>query len=290
MLKKIQYNVCVLVLVLGASIPVSLHADSGAVPMIVTTIKPLAIIAKSAVGDAAEVEYLLPANQSPHSLSLPISALKKITEADLIVWIGRDFETRSAKTMAKLSPSKKITVADEIAKLVAGGDLRGDNSQDNSYSIDPHLWLDPTYGNSIAAEIQTRLGLPIKKIIAEDNIQLLKASVMFSEGQNYLSHHAAYQHFIRAFELPAGMSIRNAQGHAKGVQSQLQLRNTMAKANFSCIFIEPQYQGKDAAIIAAQFDLPLVALDPQGLSQPLNNSAYEEFMAGLVAQFKACFQ
>ena len=289
MLKKIQYSVFLLVLLLGALNSVNLSAASDSVPMIVTTIKPMAIIAKAAVGDAARVEYLLPASQSPHDFSLPISALKKIARADLVVWVGRDFETRSAKTMSSLPPIKIITATEQIAEQVPGDDFTQEHKH-LDHSIDPHLWLDPDYGNMIAAQIQTRLSLPVKKIIAEADIQALKASMMPSQEKTYLSHHTAYDHFVRAFELPSGMSIRDARGDVKGVQSQFQLRKTMANANISCIFVEPQYPGKDAAIIAAQFDLPLVTLDPQGLSQPLNNSAYREFMAGLVAQFKACFQ
>lgn len=111
-----------------------------------------------------------------------------------------------------------------------------------------------------------------------------------SQDKTYLSHHDAYDHFVRAFELPAGLSLRDARGSVKGVQSQYQLRKTIMASNISCIFVEPQYQGKDAAAVAAEFALPLVALDPQGLSQPLNHEAYSQFIGSLVAQFKACFQ
>ncbi|MDC1513785.1 zinc ABC transporter substrate-binding protein, partial [Porticoccaceae bacterium] len=78
--------------------------------MIITTIKPLAIIAQSAVGDQARVEYLQSAVQSAHEVSLPVSALKKIDQADLIIWIGEMFESRVAKPMALVAQDKRITV------------------------------------------------------------------------------------------------------------------------------------------------------------------------------------
>ena len=297
MIKKIQYNTCGLLLCLLALGSGSLSADSMSEPVleplsepfIVTSIKPLAIIAQSAVGDQGRVEYLLPDNQSPHDFSLPVSALKKIASAELVVWIGPGFETRSAKTMAKLPPSKLITAMDQIDPL-AGDAAVAPGSHSKAMSADPHLWLDPDYGNAIAAEIQARLGLPIKQIIGQDEIQALKASMAASLDKTYLSHHDAYDHFVRAFELPAGLSLRDARGSVKGVQSQYQLRKTIMASNISCIFVEPQYQGKDAAAVAAEFALPLVALDPQGLSQPLNHEAYSQFIGSLVAQFKACFQ
>lgn len=277
-------------LLVSALVPASLNADTAAMPTIVTSIKPLAIIAKSAVGDAAKVSYLLPTNQSPHDFSLPVSALKRIASSDLVIWIGRDFETRSAKTLAKVPSSKLITAMDQITKQPIGAMYANADSDSISLSADPHVWLDPSYANAIAAEIQTRLSLPISKIITQDEIQAIKDSMLSSEQKTYLSHHDAYGHFSRAFALPAGVPIRDSRGDVRGVKSQYQLRNTIAKASISCVFVEPQYQGKDAAVIAAEFDLPLIALDPQGLSQPLNNRAYQEFMAGLALQFKACFQ
>ena len=279
MLKKIQYNIIGLFLLVGCLNTVNLSANSDAtgpdsLPTIVTTIKPLALVAKSAVGDAATVEYLVPASPPPHDFSLPISALQKIATADLIVWIGSNFETRSAKTMAKLPPSRVISAVQQLSQP----------------SADPHLWLNPEYANMLAAEIQIRLGLPVKKIIQDDDIERLKGTMMPAGDKSYLSHHDAYGHFVDAFDLPVGMSIRDARGDVRGVRSQYQLRQTMASANISCIFVEPQYQGKDAARIAAEFDLPLIPLDPQGLSQAINNDAYRDFIAGMAEQFKACFQ
>ncbi len=87
---KIQHNVILGLLALLASI--AWAQDSQTVkPRVVTTIKPLAIIAKSALGDSAVVEYLQPNNQSAHDLSLPVSALMKLDRADLVLLIGSDF-------------------------------------------------------------------------------------------------------------------------------------------------------------------------------------------------------
>ncbi|MDB9843886.1 zinc ABC transporter substrate-binding protein, partial [Porticoccaceae bacterium] len=107
MAKKIQYNISALLLLAIILMVPAVSQAAGeekaetksknstfiltvAKPLIVTTIKPLAIIAKSAVGDAADVTYLLPANQAPHNFSLPVSALNKIAQADLVIWVGAD--------------------------------------------------------------------------------------------------------------------------------------------------------------------------------------------------------
>ena len=100
-IKKTQYNIFACLLLLGVTAAAE-QLQPDAKLQIVTSIKPLAIIAKSAVGDAAEVQYLMPASQSPHDFTLPVSALRKIADADLVIWIGGGFEVRSGKTMSKL--------------------------------------------------------------------------------------------------------------------------------------------------------------------------------------------
>ncbi len=288
---KLQYNIIArfLIMVATASIAQVSAADK---PIIVTSIKPLAIIAKSAVADAAQVEYLLPANQSPHNFIMPVSALKKIARADLVIWIGPAFETRSAKMMAKLPDSKLITAMQLPLAVHAAKPKPAKSISRHGHSMeaDPHVWLNPEHGNQIAAAIQARLGLPIKEIISPQNIAELRAELASAGEKTYLSHHEAYGHFVAAFGLKPGLSIRDGSGGVQGVKTQYQLRMNIEKANASCVFFEPQYQDKDAAIIAAEFHLPLVPLDSQGLAQTINSRAYSEFLTKLVAQFKACFK
>ena len=256
MLKKIQYNTLLVISLVITLNSASLGAGGASgsspgsstaspilprpVPLVVTTIKPLAIIAQSAAGDAANIEYLVPANQSPHDFSLPVSALKKIASADLVVWIGRDFETRSAKTMAQIPTSKLVSVIDQIASQADSAA----HDHSDGHGLDPHLWLDPNYGNAIAAEIQSRLGLPIKEILDQDSIQVLQASLASSADKTYLTHHDAYAHFVRAFKLPAGFPIRDIRGDVKGVKSQYQLRKTMASAILAAYLLSPSIRAK----------------------------------------------
>jgi len=122
-------------------------------PLIITTIKPLAIIAQSAVGDQARVEYLQSAVQSAHEVSLPVSALKKIDQADLIIWIGEMFESRVAKPMALVAQDKRITVMQ--LPLIA--------PQDNGseQEVGSHIGHMHTHDESAHSEVPTANQVPI---------------------------------------------------------------------------------------------------------------------------------
>jgi zinc transport system substrate-binding protein len=266
-------------------------------PLIITTIKPLAIIAQSAVGDQARVEYLQSAVQSAHALSLPISALKKIDQADLIIWIGEIFESRVAKPMASVPGDKLITALElpMTASSDVGNPQVAADSGDHSHSShdhlkeDPHVWLNPQNANLIAAEIQRRLNLPLKEIISAEQIASLTAELAPLSDKQFLVHHDALGHFTSTFKLQPGLSIRDASGASQGVRSQYRLRQEAKASAASCVFVEPQYADRDAKIIADELSLPVALIDIQGLDQALDDNAYASFMQTLASQVKSCF-
>ena len=72
----------------GTSIDSPEYSKNVPAPLVVTTNKPLAIIAKAALGDNVRVQFLQSASQSSHDLTLSISALGKIQKAQLVVLLG----------------------------------------------------------------------------------------------------------------------------------------------------------------------------------------------------------
>jgi zinc transport system substrate-binding protein len=294
-IKKIQYNVVVFALVsvslIGAALAQGAESAGAEKPLIITTIKPLAIIAKSAVGENARVEFLQSAVQSAHEVTLPVSALVKIDKAELVIWIGRGFEARIGKSMALLPEAKKITVMD-LEMIAADPNTNPDHHDHHHQQLqfDPHIWLNPANGNILASNIQKRLGLPQSAIINSRLVERLNAELEPVKDRNYLTHHDAFAHFVAAFNISSGLSIRDASGASQGARSQYMLRQKALALNASCIFVEPQYADKDARIIARELNLPLTVIDPQGFDQPLTADAYSKFMLGLVSQFKACFE
>ncbi|MDG1495981.1 MAG: zinc ABC transporter substrate-binding protein [Porticoccaceae bacterium] len=271
-------------------------------PLIITTIKPLAIIAQSAVGDQARVEYLQSATQSAHTLSLPVSSLKRIAQADLVIWIGETIESRVAKPLSLLPKAKRITVMQllEIVPQDAGyqGQVSAetehpdqiDHHQHSGLTADPHLWLNPATANLIAVEIQRRLKLPVKEIISAAQVASLTVDLAPLSSRQFLVHHDALGHFTSSFGLESGLSIRDASGASQGVKSQYRLRQDARASAASCVFTEPQYADRDAKIIAEELSLPVALIDIQGFDQALVEDGYARFMQGLARQFKSCFK
>ena len=83
-------------------------------------------------------------------------------------------------------------------------------------------------------------------IISSAQIEQLKVSCKPYKKKSYLTHHDAFAHFVTAFDLAAGHSIRDASGASQGARSQYSCAKQASPAAASCIFIEPQYADKDA--------------------------------------------
>jgi zinc transport system substrate-binding protein len=263
----------------------SVQKDSVSELLVITSIKPLALIAQAALGETAKVEFLQSATQSAHDLTLTVSALNKIHQAALVVLVGDEFEPRVAKLVQDI-PGKAFLNVLDLPFFSSDVDIHGDMQQK---SADPHLWVNPYSANIIGHAIQAEFGIAKRDIISEDQIKALKKSLKPVATLDYISHHDVLGNFAKAFNVSAGIPIRDGNGGHKGVKSQLLLRNVAHKSGAQCVFIEPQYADKDATVIANELNLPLRTIDPQGIDVPLTEKGYAQFMQTLVVQFKACF-
>ncbi len=75
---------------------------------VVTSIKPVSMVVSAIGGDQVEVEQLVNNQASPHDFAMRPSDLRKLDQADLVVWVGESLETFLEKPLANLSGKKDI--------------------------------------------------------------------------------------------------------------------------------------------------------------------------------------
>lgn len=94
---------------------------------IVAAFYPVAELAQRIGGDRVAVENLTPAGVEPHDVELTSDDADAIEDADLAIYVGRDFQPAIAEAAARRDgPSTDIARA-----VIPGND-------------DPHFWLDPS--------------------------------------------------------------------------------------------------------------------------------------------------
>ncbi|PYF78362.1 zinc transport system substrate-binding protein [Marinomonas alcarazii] len=78
-----------LLLALGVS---ALSPLALAKPVITTSIKPVSMVVAAIAGDKADIQQIVSSTASPHDFAMRPSDLKKILEADTVVWVGESLE------------------------------------------------------------------------------------------------------------------------------------------------------------------------------------------------------
>ena len=280
------------------SLASAVSAQEKGKPLLVTSIKPLAIIAQSAFKDNVTVEYLMPAALSPHDVVIKLSDVRKIADADLVLWIGPEFEVRSAKQFANVPLDKVVTAMDLLEADHQGSahnehhveDYQESSHDDHHGGIDPHIWLSPEIVKQLVHRLSDRLGIKADNVFSQKAKQNIEARLKNAKQGNYIVHHQGFGYFIKEFDLQSGLSIRDMLGKQQGAKTQYNLRLEGEKRDVSCVFVEPQHGQKDAVGIAKDLAVPTRTIDILAVAYKDELPSYEVYMFGLAKEFASCFE
>jgi zinc transport system substrate-binding protein len=269
---------------------------------ILSSIRPLSLLASDlVVGLPAEVKTLLPANADPHNWSMRVSDRQLLATADLVVWLGQDFENFLTKPLKQLPPERQM----ELGALpgLQWPNEEGDE-HDHSHSHhehhhhagrDMHLWLNPHNASEIQTALVQRLAelRPDWRETLQERLQqqiaLLKnrqtdiQRKLSPYRQNgFIAYHDTYAHFVAAFglrQLDAVNQFAEQRLSAKALQ-RLQAHAQGAR----CLMVEKQ----DAQELrtAKMLALPVVVADALVLNSEV--TTYAGFLDNISAAFENC--
>ncbi|STM51072.1 high-affinity zinc transporter periplasmic protein [Escherichia coli] len=121
-------------------------------PPFVASLKPVGFIASAIADGVTETEVLLPDGASEHDYSLRPSDVKRLQNADLVVWVGPEMEAFMQKPVSKLPGAKQVTIAqlEDVKPLLMKSIHGDDDDHDHAEKSDEdhhhgdfnmHLWL-----------------------------------------------------------------------------------------------------------------------------------------------------
>ena len=129
-------------------------ATQAADAAVVASLKPVGFIASAIADGVTETEVLLPDGASEHDYSLRPSDVKRLQNADLVVWVGPEMEAFMQKPVSKLPEAKQVTIAqlEDVKPLLMKSIHGDDDDHDHAEKSDEdhhhgdfnmHLWLSP---------------------------------------------------------------------------------------------------------------------------------------------------
>lgn len=254
-------------------------------PQIVVSIYPYELLLRQLVGEGIEVTSIIPANSSPHTWSPTPSAIKSIESADLAITNGLGLETNLTKQFAALG-DRHISIAD-LVKLPQPHDTEGkggvehehgDEDHDHHHEGEnPHLWLSPNLmvravvelGDILqgrfpehAQTISANASAMIKDFTAL-HMQIMQQRDAF-QNPAIITYHDSYHHFLHDFNIQALGTVQSSPGKEPTPKELAELGNIIRANGIKAIYVEPQMDRRSATVLAKEFNLKVIELDPIG--------------------------
>ena len=260
---------------------------------IVTTIKPLGMIAKAIVQEHGQVSSIIDPLQSPHHFTVLPSDRIALARADIAIWIGPQLETQLSDFFERRDfKTKTITIIDtpDLQLHTVGGD-----------QLDAHLWLDTSNAIQIAsaiaeraAEIDSANALSYHENLAsftsdiENSNEQIAESFRLQTRSSYAVYHNAYQYFEKQFALQHDMIILQDPEVQPSIREIVDLRKQVEEQQPSCLLEELNSDTDLVNTVLNGHELKSVTVDLLGNNVIINKNSYSEFIANLAEDFYRC--
>ncbi|MDG2176586.1 MAG: zinc ABC transporter substrate-binding protein [Gammaproteobacteria bacterium] len=269
---------------LAASFPVF------AQPQVVTSLRPLQLIAQAITEGISEPLALLDGTQDPHHPALKPSQRLALSRADIFLWIGPQLETGFE------------AVANDIeAVTISALSVPGIITLEIGDQIDPHIWLDTENAIIIAAALASELGSQDEANAKNYQANLNRLINSLGDLQNeiladldpnsfpaFAVYHNAYQYFENQFGIAHADSFTNNEEIQPGIRHILTVKKTLAQNAVQCIVVNPAINTDNLNNQLQLDDIHFVSIDVLGHEPELESASYNDFIRHLAQSFADC--
>ena len=246
--------------------------------VITVTIEPQRYFAEKIVGDKFVIQTVVPSGQSPETYDPTPKQMVEIGQSQAYLRIGYiGFEQVWMKKLESNNPNLKVFDTSEGMKFVINSEedhheiIEGDHHHHGG--IDPHIW-NSIEGAKVIAWNMLNAFISIDRentayywknyktllVEIENTEATLKQLLAPIAGQSFIIYHPALTYFAAEFGLKQlCMEIDGKE------PSPLQLKKLVeaAKANHThVVFIQQEFDQKNAELIAKETNCQLVAINP----------------------------
>jgi zinc transport system substrate-binding protein len=278
---------------------------------VLTSIKPLQLIAAAVQDGVAIPEVLLPPGASPHNYALRPSDVRKVQAVDLLYWIGPDMEGFLPRVLnGRTLPS--VAVQDlpgqKLRHFAEDNHSHAEEADEHDHdhrpgSLDSHLWLSPVNARVIATKMAADLSAadPANAVRYQSNLKAfderldaldlrLKKRLAGIEGKPYFVFHEAFDYFEDAYGLKHAGVFSVATEVQPGAQHVAAMRTRLQEVGKTCVFSEPPLRPRLAETLVAGLPVKLAELDALGGYTPATAQGYEQMLEKLGNDLAGCLE
>lgn len=290
----------------------ALSLGASAEVKVLTSIKPLQLIAAAVQEGVGTPEVLLPPGASPHHYALRPSDVRRVADADLVYWIGPDMEGFLGKALQ--ARSKPAVVVQNLPGLSLrrfaenGASHAEEEADEHDHdhrpgSVDAHLWLSTVNARVIATRMATDLAQadPANATRYQANAKAfsqrldvldarIKARVAGVQGKPYFVFHEAFDYFEDAYGLKHTGVFAVASEVQPGARHVAAMRAQLQEVGKTCVFSEPPLRPRLAETLTAGLPVKLAELDALGGFNEARADGYERLLNTLADNLAGCLE
>ncbi|MDD9156486.1 zinc ABC transporter substrate-binding protein ZnuA [Aliivibrio sp. S4TY2] len=270
---------------------------------VLSSVKPINLIVQELTNGISESSYLVPSGASPHDYALRPSDIKKVKQADVVVWYGNDLEPFLSKIIA--DKKNVITISEFPSVDFHHFDEHGEEGHSHKdghyHSTDPHFWLGPKESLGVAKGITHQLIKidPLNKDRYESNltafesklaqaVETISSQLKPVQDKGYFVFHDAYGYFERYFGMNNLGHFTVSPDRKPGAKSLIKIKKSLLNQQAVCVFSEPQFEPAIVTTITRGTEVNKGELDPLAIQQPDEMGAYFIFLSTISNELSRC--
>ncbi len=297
-------------------------AQAAELPRVVASIQPIHSLTAMVMEGVAEPALFWRGSESPHTASLRPSDMRKLAQAQLLVWVGPELETALEHVLEGAQPEAVLTLdalpglwrlpvrVDSAWAVEADAGKHavetpaaqhGHAHPPHEATMDAHLWLAPDNARVIVVAIRDQLVAldPAHAEAYRANTERALRRIEAVAGAlrqrlsdvrtvPYLVFHDAYQYLERSFDLNAIGAVQLSSERAAGAHHLHLLRQRIQAKGVRCLFREPQFEPRQVRSLIEGGGVHVGVLDPLGANLPPGPEAWPQLLLQLGESLVSC--
>jgi zinc transport system substrate-binding protein len=261
------------------------HKEQTHKPDIFVSILPQKYFVEKIGGTHIRVQVMVEPGMSPHTYEPKPSQMAKLSQADLYLSIGVEFEHAWVPRFQKTNSSLRVVSMDsgigkiamqeieDIAAAVNHQTEPGAHADHEHGDLDPHIWLSPKLAITMCGTVLNALSMldtlhtaDFRKNYDEllDTIAELQTEIrnviQNSSAQRFMVFHPSWGYFAQEFNLKQ-IPIE-IEGKEPSPREMAAITDIAAKYGIRTIFIQPQFSRRTADIISGRIGAVCAVADP----------------------------
>jgi len=260
---------------------------------VVASFYPLAFAAREIGGDEVSVTDLTPRGAEPHDVELSARDVKRIQDADLVVYLGSGFQPAVERAVRDAEGTTiDLLEGIELRAPPAHDEHEGEEAEGGE-TADPHVWLDPMLYARVVRRIADELGADSAPFVSR--LDALDADYTRGLGdcrtREFVTSHEAFGYLAARYRLEQ-VAIAGVSPEAEPTPRELEeITEHVRESGATTIFFETLVSPRVAQTVARETGTRTDVLNPvEGLTDDEANRGEDYFSimrANLAALRKA---